>query len=306
MDRPIAFLIRGAIAVLQLLPLPWVARIGRLGGGVAYWIDTRHRRVAINNLKMCFGNEMSSGEIKKLARENFRRIGENYLSAVKTFTMSVEQMKPHLEIVGGGKAFAWREGGPISHVFAIGHFGNFELYTAIPQLSAEHSGATTYRALKGEAFNRLLLEYRERSGVRYFERRTQGAELRTALRSELLILGLLADQADRTHGVSVPFLGRDCGTSKAPAIYALRFDLPLHTAICYRTRLAHWRIEIGNEIPTRENGHPRSVEAIMTDVNRAFEIAVRRDPANWFWVHRRWKPALERARQAKPEMTTAT
>jgi KDO2-lipid IV(A) lauroyltransferase len=27
----------------------------------------------------------------------------------------------------------------------------------------------------------------------------------------------------------------------------------------------------------------------MRDVNRAFEIAVRRDPANWFWVHKRWK-----------------
>ena len=27
----------------------------------------------------------------------------------------------------------------------------------------------------------------------------------------------------------------------------------------------------------------------MRDVNRAFEAAVRRDPANWFWVHRRWK-----------------
>jgi KDO2-lipid IV(A) lauroyltransferase len=29
--------------------------------------------------------------------------------------------------------------------------------------------------------------------------------------------------------------------------------------------------------------------AIMLDVNRAFEAAVRRDPANWFWVHNRWK-----------------
>ena len=28
----------------------------------------------------------------------------------------------------------------------------------------------------------------------------------------------------------------------------------------------------------------------MLDVNRAFEVAVRRDPANWFWVHKRWKP----------------
>jgi len=27
----------------------------------------------------------------------------------------------------------------------------------------------------------------------------------------------------------------------------------------------------------------------MREVNRAFEQAVRRDPANWFWVHNRWK-----------------
>ena len=43
------------------------------------------------------------------------------------------------------------------------------------------------------------------------------------------------------------------------------------------------------EIPTRETGGPRPVHAIMRDVNRAFEAAVRRDPANWFWVHDRWK-----------------
>ena len=27
----------------------------------------------------------------------------------------------------------------------------------------------------------------------------------------------------------------------------------------------------------------------MRDVNAAFEAAIRRDPANWFWVHNRWK-----------------
>jgi len=32
------------------------------------------------------------------------------------------------------------------------------------------------------------------------------------------------------------------------------------------------------------------------DVNRAFEAAVRCDPANWFWVHRRWKAAETKAK----------
>ena len=37
----------------------------------------------------------------------------------------------------------------------------------------------------------------------------------------------------------------------------------------------------------------------MRDVNRAFEAAVRRDPANWFWVHSRWKP--DSAKVESPE-----
>ena len=39
----------------------------------------------------------------------------------------------------------------------------------------------------------------------------------------------------------------------------------------------------------------------MADVNRAFEIAVRRDPANWFWVHDRWKRSKAEAENAKSE-----
>ncbi|HAO78056.1 MAG TPA: hypothetical protein DCQ92_03575, partial [Verrucomicrobia subdivision 3 bacterium] len=102
-----------------------------------------------------------------------------------------------------------------------------------------------------------------------------------------VILGLLADQS--TKGLRAPFLGHDCNTGLAPAILALRYDAELYTQICYRVALAKWRLEFGEQISTHENGQPHSSEEIMRDVNRALETAVRRDPANWFWVHRRWK-----------------
>ena len=38
----------------------------------------------------------------------------------------------------------------------------------------------------------------------------------------------------------------------------------------------------------------------MRDINQAFEEAVRRDPANWFWVHDRWKAARKQAAAALP------
>jgi hypothetical protein len=63
--------------------------------------------------------------------------------------------------------------------------------------------------------------------------------------------------------------------------------------------LGRWRIESGGEIPTHQNGEARSTEAIMTDVNRSFEAAIHRDPANWFWVHNRWKPARIQSPESK-------
>src|SRR5262249_15226138 len=138
-----------------------------------------------------------------------------------------------------------------SIILAIGHFGNFELFARLDRGMPSHKLATTYRAFGNRAANRLLMKLRNNTGCLYFERRSEGAALREALRDNNTLLGILSDQRSGDHGVRLPFLGHDCNTSKAPAVFALRFDAPLHTGICYRTGLARWRIEMGEEIPTR-------------------------------------------------------
>jgi lauroyl/myristoyl acyltransferase len=288
MNTLIYFFARGVVAILQALPLVWVARLGRAGGGLAFWMDGRHRRVALYNLTMCFGREKSPEEIRALAKENFRRIGENYASAVKTAAMTPWQMLPHFDLTLARSILPHEaDAGPQSRIVALGHFGNFELYARFGQFVPIFKCATTYRALKQPALDRILLSLRARADCLYFERRRDGAALKAAMNNTGLLLGLLADQSSK--GVRIPFLGHDCDTSTAPAVFALRYNCPLHTAICYRIGLATWRIEVGDEIPTRENGEARPIRDIMLDVNRALETAVRRDPANWFWVHRRWK-----------------
>jgi len=290
MDRLLYLLARALVVCLQALPLRTVARLGRVGGALAYWLDARHRRVAIQNLTMCFGGERACAEIQTLARENFRRIGENYACAVKTAAMSLEELRQHVEFAAEPHFLSPSAGSkPLSVIVAIGHFGNFELYARFGQFVPAYQCVTTYRSLRQPALNRLLQSLRGRSGCLYFERRTEAAALKAAMNNTGMLLGLLADQHAGNGGLRLPFLGHDCSTSAAPAVFALRYRCPLHTAVCYRVGLAQWRIEAGDEIPTRENGRPRSVEAIMRDVNRAFEAAVHRDPPNWFWVHNRWK-----------------
>jgi len=286
------------VAFLQALPLTWVARLGRAGGALAFRLDARHRRVALANLTMCFDKEKSPAEIHELAKENFRRIGENYASAIKTFGMSFDQLRPHLEYTGRESLLP-----PRRVVNACGHFGNFELYALISDLVPGYQSATTYRALNQPGLNRLMEKLRNLSGCLFFERRTDGPLLRAAMNRPDIILGLLADQHGGNRGLHLPFLGHDCSTSPAPAIFALRYNCELYAAVCFRIGLAKWRLELGEQIPTHENGHPRTVENIMRDVLRLHEAAVRRDPANWFWVHRRWKGATKRdeGRESKVE-----
>jgi lauroyl/myristoyl acyltransferase len=291
MDTLIYFSARSVVAFLQALPLMWVARLGRALGALAFWIDGRHRRVALNNLTMCFSLEKSPAEIRAIAKENFRRIGENYCSAIKTAAMSPWQMLPHFDLILAKSILPHEAGaGPQNRIVAIGHFGNFELYARFGQFVPIFKCAATYRALNQPALNRVMVSLRETSDCRFFERRTEAAGLRAAMSDTGLLLGLLADQHAGRNGLRLPFLGHECSTSAAPAIFALRYHCPLHTAICYRVKLGDWRIEVGDEIPTRLNGIARPTEDIMLDVNRALEVAVRRDPANWFWVHKRWKP----------------
>jgi KDO2-lipid IV(A) lauroyltransferase len=295
MDRFLYWLARVALGVLKLLPLTLVARLGRFGGACVYWLDARHRQVALHNLTRCFGAEKSARQIRALAYENFCRIGENFACAAKTAFMPLENFRKHVEVTGIEHWISPEAAqAPESRVIALGHFGNFEAFARLGEFLPQFQCAATYRGLRQPALDRLIKSIRERFGCRFYERRTEASALKAAMNQNGLLLGLLADQHAGEGGLRLPFFGHDCSTSAAPAIFARRYGRPLHPAICYRVGLARWRLEFGEEIRTRTNSKARSIKEISADINRAFEQAIRRDPANWFWVHNRWKSAPAR------------
>ncbi len=294
-------LARAVVALLQALPLGAVARLGRACGALGYALDGRHRKVARRNLALCFP-EKSDAEVRALARENFKRVGESFASAVKTASLDEAGIRAVTEFVGVEKFPKPAPGEkPPSIVCAVGHFGNFELLGRSGLFCPGYQMATTYRGFRQSGLTRVMQALRDKSGSLYFERRKDAEALKTAMHRPGMMLGLLADQHAGDRGARLPFFGRDCSTSLAAPVFALRYGCPLFTGICYRTAPGRWRIEVGEEIPTHRDGKPRPTEDIARDVNTAFEAAIRRDPANWFWVHNRWKEGKWRKEKAQVE-----
>lgn len=281
---------RTAIALLQALPIRCVARLGRCGGAVAFWLDRRHRRVALANLTRCFANEKSTAEIKAIAKENFRRLGEVYCCSVKSAVMSDAEIKTIFAVTGGEKIPATEPDGRLTNrSFVGGHFGNFELFTRVSAFIPGYRCLATYRGINPPKLDRLVFKMRTVSGNLLFDRRTGAEELKAAMARGGMLLTLAIDQADRSNGVELPFMGYYAWTTRAPVVLAQRYKCVIFTPICYRIGLAKWVLEIGEPIRMEENGRRRSVEDLMRDVNANLEAGVRRDPANWFWVHDRWK-----------------
>ena len=300
--------LKTAVLFVQSLPLKMAARLGRFLGFAAYWADIRRRRQAVHNLHCVFGRKWERRKIAAVAKENFRRLGESYCCAVKSVRMSGEQLKPHVCCVGGEQLRRDNLRAK-NQIVAIGHFGNFELYARIGQLIGLSNTAATYRALKNSAANRIMETLRRQSGTRFFERRREAGALKKSLQRGGMVLGLLADH-HAGGGAAAEFLGLPCSATKAPAVLALRYRADLRTAICYRTGLAQWRIEIGETIPLHNGNQARPVGDIIQNVQNALTEAVRRDPANWFWVHRRWRktapssPRKTKARRQTPAGNT--
>jgi KDO2-lipid IV(A) lauroyltransferase len=167
-----------------------------------------------------------------------------------------------------------------------GHFGNFELMGA--WLARLHPVDFVVRPLRNRPLDRWLVEQRRASGVGIIDANAGIRAVYRALAGNRWV-PMVGDQDARRHGVFVPFFGRLASTPSGPARIALATGAPIVTG--YVVRGADGRHSLTLDAPL-EAGDPASADAVgrLTALHTArLEAWVRRHPAAWLWLHRRWK-----------------
>ncbi len=268
-----------------LLPAGPVRSGGGFFGAAGFYLDRRHRRVALDNLRAAFP-ELPDSERSRLARRSFARLGLNLAESLRlpaflrpgwerSFTV---EGKEHLDT-------ALKRGRGV--IFVLAHFGTWEYLALVPRL-LNFRGAAVGQKIKNPAIDGLLRDMREAAGLELFSKREVAGEIADYLGKNGAV-AILADQRARRMAVEVEFFGRPAPTTAAPAILALKTAAALIPVFIYPATAGTYRVVFEPEIEL-PRGLPLKlgVREITARFTAVFERRIRERPELWFWVHRRW------------------
>lgn len=274
--------------LLARLPWHWSTRLGAAAGRLARHLMPTRRRVAERNLELCFP-EMSATRRRTLVRENFaytgRGIAEIALgwyggAAVDRIPLRIEGME-HLTV-------ARADGRPV--ILLSGHFLSVELAARL--LGQQMPLAAIYKPMRKQP---ILDAAMRRARLRNVHAAHSRDDIRGILRSlrQGIAVWYAGDQDyGRRHSVFAPFFGVEAATITALSRLA-RMSGAHVVPMFFHSLPDHQGYQVTFE-PALENFPCGDDVADATAMNRAVEAAVRRHPAQYLWIHRRFKRQPDR------------
>lgn len=186
-------------------------------------------------------------------------------------------------------------------VIISAHFGNFEMAGYLLGIL----GFPTYtvaRTLDNPQIDAFLNRFRSRTGQHMIPKKG-GYEQIVDVLARGLPMTFLADQYAGSKGCWVEFFGRPASAHKAIGLFALNHDAPLVIGYAERKgRPLHYEMGMqGSADPRSGEDHVTSVPRLTQWYTSHLEQVIRRAPAQYWWLHRRWKdnrPAKKRAKAA--------
>jgi KDO2-lipid IV(A) lauroyltransferase len=287
-DFSVYVLVRGAIAVVQALPLSWCERGAEIIATLFGRVLRLRGHVVDKNLRIAFPG-MTAEERDAVTWQMWRHLILMIAEIAQTPRKVHEtNWKEHSDIVNQEQFVrTLLSGRPL--VLISGHFGNFELGGYLMGLF----GFPTYtvaRALDNRFLDRFVNDFRGRTGQYMLPKKGSGADIQRILENNG-ILTLLGDQAAGQRQCWVNFFGKPASTHKAVSVFSLGNKAP--TMVSYARRVGkplHYEVGPVAICDPAEPGFEYGTVPLLAQwYTDHLEKLVRESPDQYWWLHRRWK-----------------
>ena len=288
-DQGIERVLRLVFAFIGVVPLRLLHLVGKGLALLVFCIWRKRRGIIIENLKLAFGPRLNKKEIKKLYRGILTNIGKGVVETLKQPSLP-DRFFHDTEVIGlDHLENALSQGKGVIAVSA--HLGNF------PLIGRKFSQL-------GYRFNYLVRNPHNRWFVKLFEwtMECKGVTLIPDKPKNLCIkrlieclkngeiLFILSDISAVAGGIYVDFFGHEVPTFKGPVTLSLRCGAPIVPIFIVWEDEGRQRIMIEPPLHLIRGGRMEDdIYKNISLITKIIEDYIRRYPAQWWWVHRRWK-----------------
>lgn len=276
------------------------ARTARLMGDLLYLFDARHRNIAIRHLALSFP-DWPEWKVRRVARQSMQSLARLALEFMQTARMvNPTSWRRHTVLINQAESLRLLTERARGIVYIAGHFGNWERMGYTMAILG-FDGFAVARPLDNPYINRYVKAVRQRCGLTIIDKKG-AARLMDGILTSRRYVSFIADQDAGWRGMFVDFFGRPASTNKAPALVAMRYEVPVIVSYCRRLD-DDGGFEIGIERiiqPADWAGQDDPAMWITQQYTNALEDIARRAPEQYLWAHRRWKhspPARPPARR---------
>jgi len=169
----------------------------------------------------------------------------------------------------------------------MAHYGSWERLA----MFAAQRGYTLHivaKKIKNDAVDRLWNRLRERYGIKVIYAKNAARPVLRALRQNDLVGFMLDQHRPRSQGVFVQFFGRPASTSPGLAILSSQAQAPVIPVFIRRKQGGH-HVRVLPEFAPPPDREPATVLRYTQRYTAIIENEIRTHPAEWTWIHRRWK-----------------
>jgi len=271
------------------LPLPLQAAFGNLLGWLLYWLVVPRRRVVQTNLRLCFP-QMPQRERSRLARAHFMYVARSFLERGVLWFAPAERIRRLVHVEGLEHLKTVIDSGTPA-ILLVPHF--CALDAAGTRLATEVNWVSIYSAQKNKVLEHWLLHGRTRFGQQVLFSRQEGVRpVIKKLREGGYGFFYLPDQDfGPRDSIFVPFFGVPAATVPGlPRIARMARAQVLSGII----RMLPWGRGYELTIGAPWQDFPSDDEYADTlRMNQELERHVLTMPAQYYWVHKRFKTRPE-------------
>jgi len=275
--------------IVNTLPVSCLYAFAKGMANLAYLFAKKHRNIALNSLSIAFGKEKSKQELEKIAKDCFIYIAKGAVELMFFFNKP-QVLKDKVQILGRenlDQALARGQG----VILVSAHFGNFPLLLGRLAVDGYKAGGIM-KPMHDVKMEKIFFKKREKFGVRtiYSLPRNEcvNSSISALRNNELLFIPI--DQNFGTGGIFVDFFGEKAATATGPVILAQRTRAALIPCFILRQPDDRHKIIFEPELELIEGKDSKdTIQINIQRLTRIIESYIRKYPAEWGWIHRRWK-----------------